>query len=414
MEKGKFFSRGPRSKYFKEIGRSKRMRLAKRVRDLPVYPFVEISRKIAEKRAQGKPVITFGIGDPDLPTPENVLEELNHASSELPNHRYPETEGLPEFRKAVGDWYESRFGVSLDANKEILSLIGAKEGIGHIALGLIDPGDIVLQPDPAYPVYNVGTLFAGGDPYWMPLLEENGWLPDLQLIPAQVAEKAKVMWLNYPNNPTGAVAPLEYFEKAVAFARSYDIVLLHDACYTEVGYDGYHPHSLLEIPGAKEIAVEFHSLSKSYNMTGWRIGMAGGDEEVIQALFKVKSNLDSGIAQAVQKMGIEALKWPEEAIKERNDRDQLRRDKVVTVLNRIGLQVSPPQASLYIWTRVPNGFSSATFATALLDDLDIVVTPGSSYGKFGEGYIRLSLTLSDEDVDEAVRRISSWKIPDLV
>ncbi len=390
------------------------MRLAKRVRDLPVYPFVEISRKIAEKRAQGKPVITFGIGDPDLPTPENVLEELNHASSELPNHRYPETEGLPEFRKAVGDWYESRFGVSLNANKEILSLIGAKEGIGHIALGLIDPGDIVLQPDPAYPVYNVGTLFAGGEPYWMPLLEENGWLPDLQLIPTQVAEKAKVMWLNYPNNPTGAVAPLEYFEKAVAFARSYDIVLLHDACYTEVGYDGYHPHSLLEIPGAKEIAVEFHSLSKSYNMTGWRIGMAVGDEEVIQALFKVKSNLDSGIAQAVQKMGIEALKWPEEAIKDRNDRYQLRRDKVVTVLNRIGLQVSPPQASLYIWTRVPNGFSSATFATALLDDLDIVVTPGSSYGKFGEGYIRLSLTLSDEDVDEAVRRISSWKIPDLV
>ena len=390
------------------------MRLAKRVRELPVYPFVEISRKIAEKRAQGKPVITFGIGDPDLATPDNVLEELRDASSELPNHRYPETEGLPEFRKAVGDWYTRRFGVSLDASKEILSLIGAKEGIGHIALGLIDPGDIVLQPDPAYPVYNVGTLFAGGEPYWMPLLEENGWLPDLQLIPPRVAEKAKVMWLNYPNNPTGAVAPLEYFEKAVAFARSYDIVLLHDACYTEVGYDGYHPHSLLEIPEAKEIAVEFHSLSKSYNMTGWRIGMAVGNEEIIQALFKVKSNLDSGIAQAVQKMGIEALKWPEEAIKVRNDRYQARRDKVVTVLNQIGLLVSSPQASLYIWTRVPNGFSSATFATALLDDLDIVVTPGSSYGKYGEGYIRLSLTLSDDDVEEAARRISSWKIPNLV
>lgn len=413
MVKGKFFSRGPLLKYFKEIGRSKRMRLAKRVRELPVYPFVEISRKIAEKRAQGKPVITFGIGDPDLATPDNVLEELKNAASELPNHRYPETEGLPEFRKAVGDWYERRFGVSLDAGTEILSLIGAKEGIGHIALGLIDPGDIVLQPDPAYPVYNVGTLFAGGEPYWMPLLEENGWLPDLQSIPPRVAQKAKVMWLNYPNNPTGAVAPLEYFEKAVAFARSYDIALLHDACYTEVGYDGYHPHSLLEIPNAKEIAVEFHSLSKSYNMTGWRIGMAVGNEEIIQALFKVKSNVDSGIAQAVQKMGIEALKWPEEAIKVRNDRYQARRDKVVTVLNQIGLKVSPPQASLYIWTRVPNGFSSATFATALLDDLDIVVTPGSSYGKFGEGYIRLSLTLSDEDVDEAARRISSWKIPNL-
>lgn len=389
------------------------MRLAKRVTELPVYPFVEISRKIAEKRAQGKPVITFGIGDPDIPTPDYILEELRVASHEVLNHRYPETEGLPEFRQAVGDWYESRFGVFLDSSKEILSLIGAKEGIGHIALGLVDPGDIVLQPDPSYPVYNVGTLFSGGEPYWMPLLEENGWLPDLQAIPEQVAQKAKIMWLNYPNNPTGAVAPPEFFDRAVSFAKSNDIVLLHDACYTEIAFDGYQPHSVLEIPGAKDIAVEFHSLSKSYNMTGWRIGMAVGNEEIIQALFKVKSNLDSGVAQAVQKMGIEALKLPEESLRNRNEQYRRRRDKIVSVLNHIGLQVSRPQASLYIWARVPNGFSSAQFATALLDELDIVVTPGSSYGKFGEGYIRLSLTLSDEDVDDAVRRITSWKIPDL-
>ena len=387
------------------------MRVAKRIQQLPVYPFVEISRKIAEKRAAGKPVITFGIGDPDIPTPESILTRLQEATWEPPNHRYPETEGLPQFREAVAQWYRVRFGVELDSQKEVLSLIGAKEGIGHIALALVDPGDVVLQPDPAYPVYNVGTLFAGGEPYWMPLREEDGWLPDLDAIPADVARRARLLWLNYPNNPTGAVAPLEYFERAVAFARAHDIILLHDACYSEVAYDGYRPVSMLEVPGAKEVGIEFHSLSKSYNMTGWRIGMAVGNAQIIQALFGVKSNLDSGVAQAVQQMAIQALTGPQGYIEERNRQYQARRDRLIPALTRLGLRVTPPRASLYIWAGVPEGYTSAGFATLLLDEQDVVVTPGASYGAYGEGYIRLSLTLSDADVEEAVRRLEAWKTP---
>ncbi len=388
------------------------MRLANRVQQLPPYLFVEISRKIAAKRAEGKRVVSFGIGDPDVPTPTPVLERLAEASRDLPNHRYPETEGLPEFRRAVADWYGSRFGAALDPATEVMSLIGAKEGIGHIALGLLDPGDIALQPDPGYPVYNVGTLFAGAEPHWMPLLEENGWLPDLDAIPAAVAERARVLWINYPNNPTGAVAPLEFFERAVAFAKLHDIVLLHDACYTEVAYDGYRPVSMLQVPGAKDVGIEFHSLSKSYNMTGWRLGMAAGNPEVIRALFLVKSNIDSGVAQAVQQMGIRALETPDEDVDLRNQRYQVRRDRVIDALAGLGLRVTPPKASLYVWAPVPPGHTSATFATAILDDLDIVVTPGSSYGVHGEGYIRLYLTLADEDLDEGVRRLASWKLPD--
>ena len=387
------------------------MRVAKRIQQLPVYPFVEISRKIAEKRAAGKPVITFGIGDPDIPTPESILTRLQEAIWEPPNHRYPETEGLPQFRGAVAQWYSKRFGVELDSQKEVLSLIGAKEGIGHIALALVDPGDVVLQPDPAYPVYNVGTLFAGGEPYWMPLREEDGWLPDLDAIPADVARRARLLWLNYPNNPTGAVASLEYFGRAVAFARAHDIILLHDACYSEVAYDGYRPVSMLEAPGAKEVGIEFHSLSKSYNMTGWRIGMAVGNAQIIQALFGVKSNLDSGVAQAVQQMAIQALTGPQGYIEERNRQYQARRDRLIPALTRLGLRVTPPRASLYIWAGVPEGYTSAGFATLLLDEQDIVVTPGASYGAYGEGYIRLSLTLSDADVEEAVRRLEAWKVP---
>lgn len=386
------------------------MKIAKRVQQLPVYPFVEISRKIAEKRAAGKPVITFGIGDPDIPTPSPILNELQDSIWKPNNHRYPETEGLPEFREAVADWYQRRFNVQLDPKDEVISLIGAKEGIGHIALGLVDPGDLVLQPDPSYPVYNVGTIFAGGEPYWMPLLERNKWLPDLNAIPSEIARSAKVMWLNYPNNPTGAIAPREFFEDAVKFAIKNDIMLLHDACYTEVAFDGYKPISLLEIPDAKEIGIEFHSLSKSYNMTGWRVGMAAGNPSLIKALFGVKSNLDSGVAQAVQEMAIKALSNPEKEIESRNLRYQARRDRLIPALQALGLGVEPPKASLYIWASVPAGYTSAGFATRLLDEQDIVVTPGSSYGKFGEGYIRLSLTLSDDDVEEAVRRLQLWDI----
>ncbi|MBH51840.1 MAG: LL-diaminopimelate aminotransferase [Chloroflexi bacterium] len=386
-------------------------RISKRVEQLPPYLFVEISRKIAAKKAEGKQVITFGIGDPDIPTPDSVLKRLAETAYDAPNHRYPETEGLPEFRSEVAKWYKSRFDVTVDPATEIMSLIGAKEGIGHISLGLLDPGDIALEPDPAYPVYHVGTLFAGGESVKIPLSESTGWLPDFSKIPSDVAEKAKIIWLNYPNNPTGAVAPLSFFEEAVAFAKKYDIAILNDACYTEVYYDDYRPVSILEVPGAKDVSIEFHSLSKSYNMTGWRIGMAVGNQELIRALFLVKSNLDSGASQAIQHMGIAAMQLSDNEIQARNKQYQDRRDKVVETLQKIGLDVTPPKASLYVWAPVPKGHTSASFATAVLDDLDIVLTPGSSYGEFGEGYIRLSLTISDQDLDEGLRRLNTWTIP---
>ena len=387
------------------------MKFSKRLGQLAPYPFVEISRILAEKRAAGEDVVTFGIGDPDIPTPPHVIERLVRASYDPPNHRYPETDGLPEVRRAIAGWYETRFGVKLDPDKEVLPLIGAKEGIGHVALCLLDPGDIALVPDPAYPVYKVGTMFAGAESYWMPLQEENGWLPDLDSIPTDVARAAKVMWLNYPNNPTSAVAPHDYYKKVIEFARRYDIAILHDAAYSEVVYDGYKAPSFMEFDGAKQVGLEFHSLSKCFNMTGWRIGMAVGDADMIKALFQIKANLDSGIPQAIQEMAIEALSGPQDAIDENNAIYQSRRDKLVDVLTRLGLRVAPPKACLYIWARIPQGFTSAEFAALLLDDISVVVTPGSSYGERGEGYIRLSLTTPNTQVDKGVERLASWKMP---
>ena len=387
------------------------MKFAKRLDTVPPYLFVEISRKIAAKKREGIEVISFGIGDPDIPTPTKVVEELRRTSLDSPNHRYPETDGLPEFRNAVAAWYNKRFGITVDADKEVLPLIGAKEGIGHASLCFINPGDIALVPDPGYPVYSVGTWFAGGECHWMPLIEENGWLPDLSAIPSDVAAKSKVMWLNYPNNPTGAVADEGYLKKVVEFAKANDIAVMHDACYTEVAYDEYKPLSFLEIPGAMEVGLEFHSLSKSYNMTGWRVGMAVGNSEMIDALMVGKSNLDSGIPNAVQYMGIEAMNITEEEIDERNAIYQGRRDRVVETLNKIGLEVEPPKASLYVWVRIPEGYSSAEFAELLLEERDVVVTAGNGYGPSGEGYVRLSLTISESDLNEGLRRIEGWEIP---
>ena len=384
------------------------MRFASRVEKIPPYLFVEISRKIAAKRAEGIEVISFGIGDPDLATPAHVVDTLRETAGDLPNHRYPESDGLPEFRKATADWYQRRFGISLDPDSEVISLIGAKEGIGHAALCFIEPGDIALVPDPGYPVYSVGTWFAGGECHWMPLKEENGWLPDLDAIPEDVARQAKVMWLNYPNNPTGAVADRGYFEKVVDFAKAYDIAVMHDACYTDVTFDGYRHPSFLEVPGAMDVGVEFHSLSKTYNMTGWRLGMAVGNAEMMNALLIVKSNLDSGVPQAIQYMGIEALNTSDEWIDERNAVYQRRRDKVLDALASIGLETDPPKASLYVWARIPDGYTSGEFAEALLDQCDIVVTPGAGYGPSGEGYIRFSLTIDDEQLEEGLDRIAKW------
>ena len=387
------------------------MNFASRIDKVPPYLFVEISRKIAAKREQGIDVISFGIGDPDIPTPDNVIEKLRETALDGPNHRYPETDGLPEFRQAVADWYQSRFGISVHPDRETLPLIGAKEGIGHAALCFIDPGDIALVPDPGYPVYSVGTWFAGGECHWMPLLEENGWMPDLDAIPSDVADKAKVIWLNYPNNPTGAIADADYFAKVVEFAKAHDIAVMHDASYSEVAFDGYRPISFLETPGAMDVGVEFHSLSKSYNMTGWRLGMAVGNEEIISALMVIKSNLDSGVPNAIQYMGMEAMQLSMKAIDERNAIYERRRDRVVQTLRDIGLDAIPPKASLYVWTRIPEGFTSAEFTALLLDEADIVVTPGNGYGQYGEGYIRLSLTIDDADMEKGLAKLAEWQMP---
>jgi len=383
------------------------MQFAKRIEKLPAYLFAEISKKIAEKRAQGVDVISFAIGDPDLPTPGHILDALAEASRDPVNHRYPESEGLPELREAIARWYERRFGVALDPEKEVLPLIGSKEGIGHIAFCFIDPGDLALVPDPGYPVYSVGTLLAGGEPYFLPLTEENEFLPDLDAVPDETAARAKILWLNYPNNPTGAVADLRFFERAVAFARKHGLAVLHDGPYSEVAFEGYRPASFLQAEGAKEVGIEFHSLSKSYNMTGWRIGMAAGNAEIINALMRLKSNLDSGIPQAIQRMAIEALGGPQDCIEEHNRIYERRRDRLVAALSKLGLRLRPPKASLYLWARVPEGMTSVGLATRLLDEAAVVVTPGIGYGPSGEGYIRLSLTIPDDRLEEGVRRMEA-------
>ena len=385
------------------------MQFSERMNRVPPYLFVQISRKIAEKKAQGIEVISFGIGDPDIPTPDYVIDALREASHDAPNHRYPESEGLPEFREGVADWYLRRFGVDLDPEKEVISLIGAKEGIGHVAFCFLDAGDIALVPDPGYPVYAMGTLFAGGESYMLPLTEENGWLPDLDSIPDDVAGKARLLWLNYPNNPTGAVTDLDYFDKAIKFAQKHDIAIMHDACYTEVAYDGYRPPSFLQADGAKDVGIEFHSLSKSYNMTGWRIGMAVGNAEMIDALLTIKSNLDSGVPQAVQHMAIEAMKRPLESVDKRNNVYQARRDRIVPVLQDMGMKVESPRAGLYIWAGVPEGYTSAEFAEKLLEDTDVLMIPGGNYGASGEGYVRLSITLQDDLIDKALDRVAGWR-----
>ncbi len=384
------------------------MQTAKRIETLPPYLFVEISRKIAEKRAKGEDVVTFAIGDPDTPTPPHVIARLCQAANDAANHRYPETDGLPQLRRTIADWYQHRFGIILDPDKEVLPLIGAKEGIAHIAFCFLDPGDIALVPDPGYPPYAMGTRLAGAEPYLLPLTEENDFLPDLENIPEDIARKAKLLWLNYPNNPTAAVADLDFFTEAVRFAKQYDLAICHDCAYSEVAFDGYRPPSFLEVPGAKEIGVEFHSLSKSYNMCGWRIGMVMGNEKMVDALMRFKSNLDSGIPQAIQYAAIEALSGAQDCIEEHNALYQRRRDLVLKTLAKIGLKARRPQASLYIWARTPDGYTSVDFATKLLDEAGVVVTPGVGYGQHGEGYIRISLTTPDDRLEEGLVRLERW------
>jgi LL-diaminopimelate aminotransferase len=385
------------------------MHLAQRVQQLPPYLFAGISKMIEAKRAEGIDVISLGIGDPDLPTPEHILASLKEAAMDPANHRYPESEGLPELREAIARWYQTRHGVTLDPASEVVALIGSKEGIGHLPLCLIDPGDVSLITDPGYPVYEIATMFAGGESVLLPLRAEDGWLPRLDEIDPAMAARARILWLNYPNNPTGAIADLAFFERAVAWAREHDVVIAHDLAYADVTYDGYVAPSILEVDGAREVAIEFNSLSKTFNMTGWRAAMAVGNAEVIDALTRVKSNLDSGLPQAIQKMAITALDDPRDSITSHNAIYQRRRDRAVEVLQELGLRVESPKASLYVWAKLPaNEPSSGEYAARLVNETGVVLTPGAAYGEAGEGYVRLSLTIADDRLEDALSRLSRF------
>jgi LL-diaminopimelate aminotransferase len=385
------------------------MKIARRMENLQPYLFVEINKKIAEKRAKGEEVINFAVGDPDIATPPHIIEELRKTAQDPVNHRYPESAGLSELRRSMADWYQKRFSITLDPATEVLPLIGSKEGIGHIAFCFIDPGDVALVPDPGYPVYSFGTQMAGGRPFYLQLKEENGFLPDFRGIKDFILEKTRLLWINYPNNPTGAVAGLDFFNRVVEFANNNNILVCHDGPYSEVAYDNYQPPSFLQAEGAKDVGIEFHSLSKTYNMTGWRIGMAVGNATAIGALKTFKSNIDSGIPQAIQHMAIAALNGTQACISEHNAIYQRRRDLICEVLTKIGLQILVPKASLYVWAKVPDGYNSVDFTNDLLDQMGVAVTPGSGYGRGGEGYVRLSLTIPDVSLVKGLSKLSGWR-----
>lgn len=381
------------------------MKAANRIKNLPPYLFAEIDKKIQQKKKEGVDVISLGIGDPVEPTPANIINKLNEALKEQQNHRYPSYYGLPAFRQAIADWYEKRFQVKLNPDTEVLPLIGSKEGIAHIHLAYVDPKDLVLVPDPGYPVYQTGAILAGGESYFLPLKEENNFLPDLSSIPKEVAQRAKLMFLNYPNNPTSAVANLSFFQEVVQFAKEHDIIVCHDCPYSEITFDGFQAPSFLSAVGAKDVGVEFHSLSKTYNMTGWRIGWVCGNAEVVEALGRVKSNIDSGIFNAIQYAGIEALTGPQDAVEEMRQIYKRRRDLVLNYLAKVGLSAQKPLGAIYVWVKVPPGHTSASFATLVLDKAGVVLSPGAAYGPSGEGYVRISLTVKDDRLEEALTRI---------
>ncbi|MCL5953176.1 MAG: LL-diaminopimelate aminotransferase [Nitrospirae bacterium] len=385
-------------------------RFAKRITSLPPYLFARIDEKKREALSRGVDLINLGIGDPDTPTLSPIVESAKIAVTRPEHHQYPSYEGMLSFRKAVADWYRRRFGVTLDPATEVVGLIGSKEGIGHLPLAFVDPGDVVLIPEPGYPVYHAGTLFAGGESYFMPILEQNGFMPDLDRIPEAVYRRTKIMFLNYPNNPTGALATDAFFEKAIGLAARYGFILAHDAAYSEIYYDGKAPKSFLSYPGAKEVGIEFHSLSKTYNMTGWRVGFAVGNPSVLSGLLKVKSNLDSGIFQALQEASITALELPDSDLDALRSLYQVRRDVLVPGLNSVGLRAFAPGASFYLWAAIPKGMTSEQASLALLEKTGIVATPGNGFGPSGEGYVRFALTVGPDRLKEAVERIRTQRL----
>ncbi len=381
------------------------VRLADRVRNLPPYLFAAIDKLKQDALAKGVDLIDLSIGDPDIPTPKHIVESLQRAAEDPARHRYPSYDGMASFRAAVSEWYKKRFGVDLDPAKEVISLIGSKEGIGHIPLAFVNPGDVVLVPSPGYPVYPVSTIFAGGEAYIMPLLEQNDFLPDLEAVPEDVRRRARLMFLNYPNNPTSASAPDDFFKMAIDFSARYNIILCHDAAYSEVYYNSRRPRSFLEYEGAKEVGIEFHSLSKTYNMTGWRIGFAVGNKDVLYGLGKIKTNLDSGVFEAIQVAGITALQTEDSELAKIRNVYQERRDILCKELRELGLDFRVPDATFYMWVKVPKGFDSSSFTAHLLERCGVLGTPGVGFGAPGEGYIRFALTQPVERIKEAVARI---------
>ncbi len=398
-----------------------KIKLSKRLQKLPPYLFLEIDKAKRRARQEGRDIIDLGIGDPDQPTPAHIIEKLYQAAGDPATHHYALDQGLSGLRIAIAKWYKERFNVKLDPETEILPLIGSKEGIAHFPLAFLNEGGYSLVPDPCYPPYKGGTILAGGKPYLMPLKEENAFLPDFKIIPSHIRRKTKLMYINYPNNPTAGTAERGFYEEVVKFAAKNKIIVVSDLAYSEIAYDGYRPPSFLEAEGAKELGLEFHSLSKTYNMTGWRIGWACGNAELVQALAKVKSNIDSGIFSAIQLAGITALEGPRQQIRDICQLYQERRDTLVSGLNSLGWRVTIPKATFYVWIKIPKklgpsaslkghgersrNIDSQNFSALLLDKANIVITPGVGFGKYGEGYIRMALTVPKERIQEAVGRL---------
>jgi len=382
---------------------------SERLKKLPPYLFVEIDKKKKAAIERGADIISLGVGDPDLPTPKHIVDAMKIAVEKPKHHQYPFGAGLIDFRKAVSDWYKMRFNVNLNPQNEIHSLIGSKEGIGHIHLAFVNPGDLVLIPEPGYPVYNCGTIFSDGTPYFLPLTEKNNFQPDLEKIPEKIAEKSKILFINYPNNPTSATATLEFYERVVRFAQKYNVIVCSDLAYSEIYFDCKKPPSFLEVKGAKDVGVEFHSLSKTYNMTGWRLGWVCGNKEIIAGLSKVKDNYDSGVFGAIQETGVVALTSSQNWVEETRKIYQNRRDIFTEELNKIGWSVKKPEATFYLWAKVPKGYTSADTVGKLLDEAGIICTPGNGLGLSGEGYVRFALTVPETRLKKAVKKISKIK-----
>ncbi len=376
-----------------------------RLQRVGAYLFADLDRKQQQLQARGVDVVNLGVGDPDLPTPPHIVAALEEGARDPRSHRYPPYLGTAEFRRAASEWCRARFQIALDPDDEVLALIGSKEGLAHLPWAVLNPGDVALIPDPGYPVYRSSTIMADAEPYPLPLMEEGGFLPDFEAIPGEVLKRARLVFLNYPNNPTGATADLSFFSKAVAFAQEHGLLLVHDNSYSEITYDGYVAPSILQVEGAREVVVELHSLSKTFNMTGWRVGFAVGCREAISALGTLKTNVDSGVFRAVQHAAIAALTGPQDVINPTLKAYKSRRDRVVETLRSVGWSAPNPKATLYVWVPVPGGRTSVEFAAEVLERVGVVITPGIGYGERGGGYVRLSLTTPDDRLDEALARI---------